>query len=257
MKHSLSVIFFFFSAFSVFAQETSSIFTDRPNATDAAGLIDNGDFQIELGFFSDTDINNDTTIRSITQPNVSIKYGLFDWMEIRLLTNYMTHIRDEGSNEIRTSGLTPITFSPKFKILDQKGFITKLSASVLLTFPNVGEKTFQNNKINFGYRILMENTLTEKLSWSHGLGTEWDDNTNANWIYSSSFGYAITDKFAAFSELYGNFNNITNSYYWDGGISYLALKNFILDAMVGAGLNNVASDYFISFGVAWKTNFKK
>lgn len=257
MKFLLSIIFFSFFAYSAFAQEASSIFTDRPNTTDAAGLIGIGDFQIELGFFSDTDKNNNITNRSITQPNISVKYGLFDWLEIRLLTNYMTQIRDDGTTEIRTSGLTPITFSPKFKILDQKGFLSKLSATASITFPNVGQKDFQNNNINFGYRMLMENTLTDKLSWSHGLGTDWDDNTNANWVYSSSFGFVLTDKLSVFTELYGNFNNTANSYYWDGGLSYMFLNNFVADAMLGAGLNNTASDYFISFGVAWKTNFKK
>ncbi|MDH5474651.1 MAG: transporter, partial [Cyclobacteriaceae bacterium] len=213
------------------------------------------DFQIELGFFSETDKNSTITNRSVTQPNISVKYGLFEWLEVRVLTNYLTEISNAGMGETRVSGITPLTLSPKFKILEQEGFFSKLSIGTSFTLPNVGASAFQNNQLNFGYRVLMENALTDKLSWSHGLGTDWDDNKDANWVYSSSFGIVLTEKLSAFTELYGDFTTVYNSYHLDGGVTYMVLNNVVVDAMVGAGLNT--SNYFISFGVSWKTNFKK
>lgn len=251
------VYFFIFISGIIYSQEVSTIYTDRPNATDASQLLDPGDFQLEFGFFSDTDKNNNTTNRSITQPNISLKYGLLKWLEIRVLTNYQTAIGDVGgTNESKKSGITPITVSPKFKILESEGFINHLALSTSFTLPKTGHTAFQNNNLNFGYRFLLGTTLLEKVSWSHSFGTDWDDNSDDTWIYSSSFGFTITEKFGAFTELYGTSGN-SNAYYWDGGLTYLFLNNLTGDAMLGLGLNDNASNYYVSFGLAWKTNFKK
>ncbi|MDX1629515.1 MAG: hypothetical protein R3345_12490, partial [Fulvivirga sp.] len=54
------------SVFSAQAQET--IFTDRPNVTDAVALIPQGTLQIEAGYFSDLFDNNGTDTYFITAP---------------------------------------------------------------------------------------------------------------------------------------------------------------------------------------------
>lgn len=257
MRKIILLFFVLTSSIIVAAQEVSPIFTDRPNATDAAALLLVGEFQAEVGFFNDTDTNNGNTDRSITQPNLSLKYGVLDWLEVRVLTNYLTQVNNVGSGATRTSGITPITLSPKFKLLEKDGFIRNLALTTSFTFPNVGEKAFQNNKLNFGYRLLMNNRLTDRIDWSHSFGTDWDDNANDSWIYTSSFGFGLTDKLGAFTELYTTFDAANNDFYWDGGLTYLILDNLVVDAMVGVGLNNSASDYFVSVGFGWKTSFKR
>ena len=257
MKNFLLLSVLLIISFTSFSQEESPIFTDRPNATDAAQLLYVGDFQAEIGFFSDTDKNN-TTNRSISQPNISLKYGLLQWLEVRVLSNLQTTINDVGGiNENRTTGVTALTISPKFKLYEGEGFLTHLAIGTPITLPNTGHSAFQNNNLNVGYRLLMNNALSDKISWSHSFGTDWDDNTDDTWAYSSSFGFVLTEKLGAFTEVYGNFNDTFNSHYIDAGLAYLILNNLSADVMLGAGLNNSASDYFVSFGLAWKTNFKK
>lgn len=256
MKNLLLISILFIISFSSFSQDGGPIFTDRPNATDAAQLLYVGDFQAEIGFFSDTDKNN-TTNRSITQPNISLKYGILHWLEVRVLSNLQTTISDVGGiNENRTTGITALTISPKFKLYEGEGFLTHLALGTSFILPKTGHTAFQNNNLNVGYRLLMNNAISDKISWSHSFGTDWDDNANDSWIYTSSFGFTLTDQLGAFTELYGTFSNV-NAYYLDAGLSYLILNNLSIDTMIGAGLNDNASDYLVSFGFAWKTNFKK
>lgn len=256
MKKILLSIFVV-NSIAAFSQENSAIFTDRPNATDAAQLLYVGDFQAEVGFFIDTDKNNNFTNRSITQPNISLKYGLLEWLELRVLSNLQTTINDVGGTaENRTTGFTAITIAPKFRLYEGNGAITHIALGTPITLPKTGHSAFQNKKLNFGYRLITNIALTEKFSWSHSFGTDWDDNTDDSWMYTSAFGYVLTDELGLFTEVYGTFS-ITNAYYWDAGLSYLLLKNLVVDAMFGVGLNNNASDYFVSLGAGWKTNFKK
>ena len=257
MARTIISLFFALLYLQSIAQENSTlIFTDRPNASDATGLISHGDLQAEIGYFMENDVSNNQIFRNSTMPNVSIKYGLLNWLEIRFLSTIMTQAFDDGTQETKTFGITPITFSPKFKIMDREGFFSKLSATTSFTFPNVGSPSFQNKKLNPGVRLLMENSINKSITWTHNFGSDWDDNSDANWIYTSSFSFALTDKIGAFTELYGKYNTTNNSYYWDGGLTYLLKNNLCADVMVGAGLHPIAYDYFLSVGFAWKTNLK-
>ncbi|MBV6639780.1 MAG: hypothetical protein KI791_03635, partial [Cyclobacteriaceae bacterium] len=101
----------------ILAQD-SPIFTDRPNVTDAVPLISPGTFQVELGYAN----SQIPTLSSNSIPNLSVKYGLFDWLELRVLSNYLVNKTEFMGLETR-SGITPIVFSPKFGLLEQKGAI--------------------------------------------------------------------------------------------------------------------------------------
>ena len=255
MKRLVFVVLLICAFGKISAQnEVSTIFTDRPNATDATGLLDPGDFQIEMGVLSD---NNGGDLYT-TAPNVSIKYGLLNWLELRVLTNFaIDNPQLVGSNNI-DRGFTPITLTPKFKILEQDGFLAKLSATAAITLPGTGSPDFDINDPVVSYRILMENSLSDRVTWNHSLGTDFDaGGGDPNWAWSSAISFGITDKFGAFTELYGSAVPNSTPLYWDGGLSYNILNTLVIDAMIGAGLNNDASDLYLSFGFGWKTNFKK
>ncbi|ELR73267.1 hypothetical protein C900_04778 [Fulvivirga imtechensis AK7] len=254
----LILFFMIFLAYSqLCAQDEENIFTDRPNATDAIALISPGTFQIEAGVLSQWNKEDGIKYNWITSPNLSIKYGIANWLEMRVLTNYLTLKAESETIEATTSGLTPITLSPKIKLIKQNFWIPAASLATNFTLPDTGKETFQTDKLNYGFRLLLEHVFNDKYSWSHGFGADWDDSRETTWAYSSSFATAVTGKLGAFVELYGYFaTDITSSHNFDAGFTYLASHNLQLDTSFGLPLNENAPDFFISFGAAWKTNLK-
>lgn len=237
------------------AQDESPISTDRPNTTDATGLLLPGTLQFEFGYFHQSDKQGGATIKDITQPNVGIKYGITDWVEIRLLGNYLSHKEKSSTQDDKLSGMTALILSPKFRVLEQEGWLSKISLTTSFTFPDIGKTEFQNKEINLGYRVLVENSLGGKFSLAHAIGADWDDNSKAVWALSSVLGISHTDKIGTFWEVYGTLaSEFSDTILINGGMTYFLNNNLQADAMIGIGLNDAAADYYISFGIAWRTS---
>ena len=239
------------SVFSAQAQET--IFTDRPNVTDAVALIPQGTLQIEAGYFSDLFDNNGTDTYFITAPNLNIKYGLNEYVELRVLNNY--NIIASENDSVEVNGLSPITFSPKFKIIDQNFFIPAISLATPVTFANTGKEAFQTEKVNYGFRLLLEHVFNDKYSWAHGFGADWDDTRETIWAYSSAFSMKLSGNLSAFGEFYGRFaTDFMPIHGFDAGLTYLISNNLQADIVAGIPLNPNAPDFSYGFGLAWMTN---
>ena len=236
----------------ILAQDTP-IFTDRPNVTDAVPLISPGTFQVELGYaYTDTENAVISGIKNQTIPNLSLKYGLFNWLELRVLSNYLINkIPDIETNR----GITPITFSPKFGLLEQEGAIPRTSLVTNFTFPNVGTEAYQLDELNYGFRLLFEYGFG-KFTWTNSTGTDWPKGEGQSWAFTTVGGYAITDKLGTWLELFGTFNDDFGGVGFDFGITYLVSPNFQLDIIFGNQIGG--SEYqLIGFGGAWKTSFKE
>lgn len=258
MKKLILVFIIFLICGQLNGQEEQPIFTDRPNTTDAISLIGPGTFQIEAGVLSQWDKEEGIEYNWITSPNLSIKYGLTKWLEMRVLTNYLTLKEESEIIDHQVSGLTPITLSPKIRLMKQRFWVPAASLATNFTLPGTGKDAFQNEKLNYGFRLLLEHVFNNKFSWSHGFGADWDDSRETTWAYSSSFAAVVTDKLGAFVELYGYFaRDIASSHNFDGGFTYLVSNNLQLDTSLGLPLNENAPNFFISFGAAWKTKLKK
>tara|TARA_Y100001980_G_C14556900_1_gene352879 strand:- start:66963 stop:67712 length:750 start_codon:yes stop_codon:yes gene_type:complete len=226
------------------------IFTDRPNVTDAVPLISPGTFQVELGYAN----TQSGSFSHNTVPNLSVKYGLVDWLELRVLTNYAVNkIELMGAETQR--GITPITFSPKFGLTEQDGAIPRTSLVTNFTFPNVGAEAYQLDELNYGFRLLFEYGFG-KFTWTNSTGTDWPKGFDQTWAFTTVGGYALTDKLSTWLELFGTFNDDNGGLGFDFGLAYLVSPSFQVDIIYGNQIGG--TDYqLIGFGGAWKTNFKE
>ncbi len=253
MTHNMKNIQFFCILFSISVIATaqdSPIFTDRPNVTDAVPLISPGTFQVELGY-ANTQSGN---FSHNTIPNLSVKYGLVDWLELRVLTNYAVNRFDFMGAETQ-SGVTPITFSPKFGLLEQDGAIPRTSLVTNFTFPNVGAQAFQLDELNYGFRLLLEYGFG-KFTWTNSTGTDWPKGFEQTWAFTTVGGYALTDKLSTWLELFGTFNDDNGGMGFDFGLAYLVSPSFQVDIIYGNQIGG--TDYqLIGVGGAWKTNFRE
>ena len=110
LKKSLILVFILYNSCS-FSQ---SISTDRPSAqTDNSTTLYNKSFQIESGLmlpFSEKEIN------SISVPNLLLRYGILEKIEVRFSTDLMFNSKN------KETFISPIQFGSKIQIIKNEEF---------------------------------------------------------------------------------------------------------------------------------------
>ena len=229
MKNYIILIIFSLSFTNNFAQ----ISTDRPDQTEGTHVLKNGDFQIESGWTFNSDggsLNN------------LLRIGTFKGIELRFSTNLISGHED-------MTGLFPsldiLEFGAKFKILDKKETLTKIS---FLSHLSVSTE-YSDNSGGLLNRILVSHELSESFELAYNLGyTKYFEQDNGLVVYSlvvaKSFG-----NLGAFVEIFGESYSS-----WDLGITYLIKDNLQADISYGQGINNELS--YLSIGAAWNFSLK-
>ena len=216
-----------------FSNNFGQISTDRPDQTEGTHVLRNGDFQIESGWTFNSDggsLNN------------LLRIGTFKGIELRFSTNLISGHED-------MTGLFPsldnLEFGAKFKILDKKETLTKISFLSHLSLST----EYSDNSGGLLNRILVSHELSESFELAYNLGySKYFEQDNGLLVYS----LVITKSFGnlgAFVEIFGD--SYSN---WDLGITYLIKDNLQADISYGQGINNELS--YLSIGAAWNFNLK-
>lgn len=201
--------------------------------TEGTDIIDKVNTQIESNWTFNSDggsLNN------------LFRIGIFKGIELRFSTNLISAHED-------MTGLFPsidnLEFGAKFKILDKKETLTKIS---FLSHLSVSTE-YSDNSGGLLNRILVSHELSESFELAYNLGyTKYFEQDNGLLVYSlviaKSFG-----NLGAFVEIFGD--SYSN---WDLGITYLIKDNLQADISYGQGINNELS--YLSIGAAWNFSFK-
>ncbi len=229
------------------SQETEPIQTDRPDQTETPAIVPRGMFQVETGFSFQKNDNSSTTNML---PSTLWKYGVNENFELRLITELVS----EKMVDKTISGLNPILIGCKIKISDEKGIFPKTSFIGHVLLPNMASKSFKSNYFAPEFRLVMQHTLSKKMSFSYNLGAEWDGILpNATLIYTIASGYSFTDKLGAYIELFGFAPEKEKANHsFDGGITYLISNNFMLDLSSGYGITTNAPNHYIALGFSFR-----
>ena len=229
MKNYIILILFSLT----FSNNFGQISTDRPDQTEGTYVLRNGDFQIESGWTFNSDggsLNN------------LLRIGTFKGIELRFSTNLISGHED-------MTGLFPsldnLEFGAKFKILDKKETLTKIS---FLSHLSVSTE-YSDNSGGLLNRVLVSHELSESFELAYNLGySKYFEQDNGLLVYSlviaKSFG-----NLGAFVEIFGD--SYSN---WDLGITYLIKDNLQADISYGQGINNELS--YLSIGAAWNFSLK-
>ena len=229
MKNYIILILFSLT----FSNNFGQISTDRPDQTEGTHVLRNGDFQIESGWTFNSDggsLNN------------LLRFGTFKGIELRFSTNLISGHED-------MTGLFPsldnLEFGAKFKILDKKETLTKIS---FLSHLSVSTE-YSDNSGGLLNRVLVSHEISESFELAYNLGySKYFEQDNGLLVYSlvvaKSFG-----NLGAYVEIFGDmYSN------WDLGITYLIKDNLQADISYGQGINNELS--YLSIGAAWNFSLK-
>ncbi len=237
------------------AQEIVPIQLDRPYQTECPFITPKNFIQIESGIsheFTKIGTLNGLDITTSQLPTVLWKYGINSKVELRLITENLSY----KIGNTRQTGIAPITIGFKTALLEEKGWIPKTAIICHLSTATVGSTFLQTPYTAPSFRFLMQHTLSPKASLSYNIGAEWSGITAEQvYIYTLSYGYAITNKLNAFAELYGFANEFkVNDHRCDAGLTYLLNNNAMVDVSGGLGLSETAPAGFISAGYSYRFN---
>jgi len=256
-KHGVILIYFLICQHFLYAQD-DAIFTDRPGQTDAVYTMGKGYLQIESGVFYGRDEIAGIKFTASTTPNLMIKYGVIDRIEVKLFFDVLNSKIKMAGSEIKNSGLAPIRLATKVFLIEGEGWMPAASITGILSLPNTGKKAFQHDDLNPSIRLQMENSISENVSLNYSIGGDWSDNSNSQGVYTIVLGNSFSDKLGGWAELYGTFGNDTSdTFATDFGLAYLLTDYLQLDSSFGIGLNDAATDFFLNLGISWKTSLLK
>jgi hypothetical protein len=220
---------------------SQSIQLDRPDQTECPFITPKGYIQIENGFV----IENENDEKKYSLPSTLWKYGINKRLELRLITAFLKEEKH---------GLQPITIGFKTSLIEEKGFIPKISFIGHLTTKNIGSKVFYTQYIAPAFRFTMQHNLTEKVSLAYNLGIEWSgETTQESYIYTLTASNSFNKKLGGYIEFYGFFPKQNKpDQRFDCGITYLVNNDFMLDFSGGFGLTPNAPKNYLAFGVSYR-----
>jgi len=246
-------IIFILTALKGFGQDQLN--PDRPGETKTPELVKGNNLQLELGFRKE---KKDETQNLYQHPEAILRYGLFNALELRM--ELVSQTIKDNSGKDNLTGITPVYFGLKAKILPENNWLPSIGAFAKVGFPSLASGDYFVDGIPFEFRTLFNNNITSRFSLQYNLGVAWNETNyhvdNKQWMYTMAPTYKITDRFHVFIEEYAFLRNGTSAeHYLDGGVQYFLGKDFVFDLSYGAGLSKISSDYFIDGGISYRMNF--
>jgi hypothetical protein len=230
------------------------IIPDRPGQTNPPDVVPSGLVQLETGYSRETTTSGDIHTVNYLYNTSLVRIGVLQNCELRFVLEYAGTKIDSASHTDVLHGFNPVSIGTKIAICPENGIIPQTALNVTLTLPYVGKKEFRPTFLAPSFFLLMQNTLNDKLSFGYNLGLQWNGiQPNATAVYSISLSLTEPVGFGVFSECYGfSIENSVSDYRADVGCVYLISNNIQVDCSGGIGLNAVAPDSFVAFGLAWR-----
>ena len=259
------LVFFIGNSLLLQAQDGApySIATDRPSVSFTAALASKNILIVETGYFRQRDEVEALTSIGITQPNVSLRYGLSDNFELRLGWEYIgAELSGAGLAAQRQEGSGPLTLGAKIKIADNKGWIPQTTFLGAVQLPFTAAKDFQSDFTGSYFRFLFQNTLNERFFVFYNLGANFgsdaEGRAQSTGAYTFALGANVLPNLSAFVEVFGFLpERGIDQHSIDAGLVYVIRNQYQLDASIGYGLNEYAPDMFFNLGFSFYLNFKK
>jgi len=215
----LIIILVFVNTLMVVAQEENFIpmVTDRPDATESPSTVPIKSLQVETGGFYTSLEENNLKTEVYGYNTTLLRYGLLNNLKLRLGWNFEEARFKQGSQELnnKLSGFSPLLAGVKVSISEEKGIMPEIGLLGRLYLPFTASKDYRPENTGADFRFSFAHTISENSSLAYNLGAQWlDDNGELSYVYTLVYGYAISEKFGVYAEIYGDLpeNNRSNHF---------------------------------------------
>ncbi|MEO8512302.1 MAG: transporter [Ignavibacteria bacterium] len=242
---------------NIFSQ-VDDISPDRPGAGNGSALMDQGLIQVELGGSIEkvTEFNSPIGLFKIfshSYPSILLRYGVTGNVEVRLGAEYLQEeLSNIESSNPNTTGFSPISVGTKIKLFREKGLLPETAFLFTVSVPFKKNSPFQSDYIGSEFQLAMSNTVNKRFSLTYNIGGSWGaGDPGVTGFYSLSLGANLVKKLAAFVEIYGYLPEKNSpDHRFDGGFTYMILKNLQADISGGLGISEKSPEYFVGLGIS-------
>lgn len=246
------IILLSFVSINLFAQD--KIEAERPDESITAKTLEKKTFQAEIGFRRTKPDGQDKVWRN---PNILLRYGLLEKLEIRLETTFEN--QKLFSESTYRNGMRPLEVGLKLKLIETKD--EKFTSSIVgqVGIPPLASTSHNPGHAYHRVRLLFDNKVTENLTLNYNVGSDWDsEDQEQNLVYSFAPELQIGDKWEAYVELFGYAkNNSHPENVFDADIAYYVSPDCKVDFTTGIGLSKEAPKYFLAAGFSFRLKPKK
>jgi hypothetical protein len=258
IRKKIIPLFLFGSCFGIVAQESDTVpemVTDRPDATESPSTVPKGFLQVETGTLYESFESGDVLTESYTYNTTLARYGILNNMEFRVGWDFQeirTTVGDIETENVQ-SGFSPLLLGMKVAIREEKGCLPEIGFLGHLMLPFTAASDYRPETTGVDFRFSLAHTLSPRSSIGYNLGAQWgNDSPEAAYVYTLAYGYAISDAWALYAEVYGDLpeDNRAN-HYWDTGVTWLITNNIQLDATIGRSFTE-GQDLLLSTGLSFR-----
>lgn len=243
------ILSLFFS--NIYSQQIGNTSPDRPDRTESPEILYKNFVQFEMGAnYEKNNSDPDAKSSNYSIPEMMIRYGLHEKVELRLEVNYAREETSYTNYNENNSGLKPLELGVKVKLFEEKKLMPETSVLFILDIPGTGNKTYRLKHFSPSLEFLFSNVISDEIDIGYNAGISWDNEEKTNTeSYSVSLNISPFTRFSFFTELYGYFGkSIFPDLRMDYGVTYIILKNLNVDISSGFGFSKISPDYFIDFG---------
>jgi hypothetical protein len=242
-------------------EELDEIETDRDSFTPATTTAGYRRVIVESAY---SFIDNRNVPETHSFPEMLLRYGANDWLELRLGWNY--EIGGAGSP---ISGNVPGDFADEAEIEEESrliyGFKSALTeqdcwlpSSALIVqgyTPTSGEATDSEVSTTYVLGWELENRWIWDSAIRYSTAGEGEDDFNV-WAPSSVLKVPLGEHWKVHAEYFGIFSSgceeETQQHYFSPGAHYLITPDLEVGVRVGWGLNDQAANFFTNAGFGWR-----
>ncbi len=235
--------------------------TDRDSFTPSTRTVNAGRWIIESSY---SFIDNRDTAETHSLPESLLRYGLSDWIELRLGGNY--EVGGEGADVSAGGGIaefdgdrivreTQILYGLKLRLSEQQNWLPESSVIVQGHTPLAGPDPATAFSLGYvaGWELPDEWKLDSAIRF--GVDKEKDDRFET-WSPSIVLRKTLTDRWNVHAEYFGHFSQDRTDnfakHFVSPGVHYLITPNIEIGLRVGRGLNNEAPRFFSNAGLGWR-----
>ncbi len=237
-----------------YVQVSAQIKTDRPDQTESSATVGKGDLQIESGILVAYNGSTGFSNRQILLPTNLFRYGLSEWIELRIINQFETRSFDFPLGELgaKFQGLSDLQIGTKIQLLHDDN---KNSEIALLSHLVLPSGTIELSGDTFGTinKLCLSHSLSPKLGLGYNVGYSYFGENTGSLTYSVSLGVGINEKVGMFIEPYGEVLNFEEtSLNFDAGFTYLLNHNLQFDFSFATGITQQMN--YLSVGCSWLIN---
>jgi hypothetical protein len=238
--------------------EQAPLETDRDSFTPATETVETGRLVLESGY---SFIDNRDAAETHSLPELIARYGVTDWLEFRLGSNYevggeANAISGSGGggdfDGVEIESEAKVTYGLKAALTSQDGWMPRSIAILQAATPTSGAENDTHLVATYAWGWELADGWLWDSALRYGDGAAEEDDFN-RWAPSTVLKVEVAEQWNAHLEYFGVFTDgrseeLSQSYL-SPGVHYLVTPDLEVGVRVGWGLGSDAANFFSNIGV--------